>query len=240
MEHRSDIHQHAHTNQEVGNEDGVADKLDTVHQRRGVGHKTIKHQTCKEGAKDALQATELSGGSGKEDHSQRESELYDGIAVFTEEHTNEAWQQEEHAEDEKGKLQAEEDPEPNVVAAFQRARDTCQKDEGGKERDHRGSNGDGDRGRLAQSVASNDGVSHQRVGSKDAGQEQGGRKTVIQEVVACQETETKRNHGSDETKDETLGAVLLQVLQVHLQTCQEHNEINAHLTKQFKGGIACQ
>ena len=103
-EHGGDIHQHAHANQEVGDEEGIADELDAVHQRGGVGYKTVEHQSSQKGSEDAFEPTEFSGGGSKEHHGKREGELYDGVTELAEKGTDEAWQQEEHAEDEKGEL----------------------------------------------------------------------------------------------------------------------------------------
>ena len=44
-EHRLHIDEHAHTDEEVGNEKGIADKFDVVHQRAGRWDFAIEHQT---------------------------------------------------------------------------------------------------------------------------------------------------------------------------------------------------
>ena len=142
-EHRGNIDQHAHTYQEVGDEEGIADEFDAIHQWGGVGHKAVEHQTCQEGSEDALQPAELSGGCCKEHHCEGEGELYDGIAEFTEKGTDEAWQQEEHADDEEGELHGKECPKPEASCSLDGAGDACQEEQGGKECHHRGGNGDG-------------------------------------------------------------------------------------------------
>ena len=43
-EHRLHIDEHAHTDEEIGDEKCIADKLDVVHQRAGRGDFTIEHQ----------------------------------------------------------------------------------------------------------------------------------------------------------------------------------------------------
>ena len=78
------------------------------------------------------------------------------------------------------------------------------------------------------------------MGGEDACQKQGCWNAVVEEVITCQKTETERYHGGDETKDEALVAVLFQILQVHLQTCQEHDVVDAHLAEQFERCVSCK
>ena len=52
------VDEHTHTDQEIRNEDGVSDKLDTVHQGRHMGNVTVQDQSREESAEDALDADE--------------------------------------------------------------------------------------------------------------------------------------------------------------------------------------
>ena len=52
------VDEHAHTNQEVGDEQGITDKLDAVHQGRDVGDVSVEDQSGEEGAEDAFEADE--------------------------------------------------------------------------------------------------------------------------------------------------------------------------------------
>ena len=44
-EQNPDIDEHTHTNQEIGDEQSVADKLDAIHQGRYVGDISVQDQT---------------------------------------------------------------------------------------------------------------------------------------------------------------------------------------------------
>ena len=51
---RADINQHAHTNQEIGNKEGIADKFDAVHQRGHMRDVAVQDQSRKESTYDAF------------------------------------------------------------------------------------------------------------------------------------------------------------------------------------------
>ena len=48
MKQQAKIDEHAHTDKEIGNEDGVADELDAVHQRRKSRYIAVKDKPGKE------------------------------------------------------------------------------------------------------------------------------------------------------------------------------------------------
>ena len=58
FQQRAQIDKHAHANQKIGNEDGIADELNAVHQRRHLGNVAVQNQAGEEGSEDALQSDE--------------------------------------------------------------------------------------------------------------------------------------------------------------------------------------
>ena len=148
--------------------------------------------------------------------------------------------EEEHAEDVDDELGGKECPEPEVACAFDGAGNACDEEQGGEQGHHGGCHRDGDRGGVAQAIASHDGIGHQSVGGEDAGQQQGGQQTVVEEVIARHQTQHEGDDGGDDSEGESFDSVLLQVLEVHFQSGQKHDEVDAHLAKQLKRGIARQ
>ena len=53
------VDQHAYADQKEGDEDGVADEFDAVHQGRGARDEAVEGQTREEGADDRLQSGQM-------------------------------------------------------------------------------------------------------------------------------------------------------------------------------------
>lgn len=62
----------------------------------------------------------------------------------------------------------------------------------------------------------------------------------MQEIVSCDESESERNECGYCSEYGSSYLVLIKVLHIHLKTCEEHNEIDADLTKQLETCISCE
>ena len=85
LEQGADIDEHAHADEEIGNEQGVADELDAVHQRRHMGYVAAENQPREEGSHDALDVDGLGEGCREEHHAEHEDVLHDGIGIAAQE-----------------------------------------------------------------------------------------------------------------------------------------------------------
>src|SRR5690606_14796393 len=75
------VDQHAHPDQKEGDEDGVAHKIDPVHQGGGLGNKTVQGQARHKGADDALDPGQLGKDRAQVHHGQNKDILGDIIGV---------------------------------------------------------------------------------------------------------------------------------------------------------------
>ena len=103
-EERPHIHQHTYANQEIRNEDGVADKLNAVVEWSGTRYVAVEHQSGKERAEDAFQPAEVGCGCCEEHHAEHEDELHDSIGISAEEPSDDAREEEEQHEAENGEF----------------------------------------------------------------------------------------------------------------------------------------
>ena len=90
-EHRPHINEHAHANQEIRDEQRIANKLDAVHQRRHMRNIPVENQSGDECAEDTLQSDGLRAGSAEEQHGHDEDELHDGIGITAQEPACQSW-----------------------------------------------------------------------------------------------------------------------------------------------------
>ena len=87
------INQHTHTYQEIGNKQGVAHKLQMVHQRRDMRNQPVQYQTCKESTQDTFHPHKLHQSGSEKNHGKHEYELHHVVIVPPEEPTAYAWKQ---------------------------------------------------------------------------------------------------------------------------------------------------
>ena len=91
LKEHADIDEHSHTNQEIGNEDGIADKLQTSHQRGDTRNVAVEGETGKEGAKHTFESDKRRDGSTEEKDGKDEDKLRDGITVSLQEPARHPW-----------------------------------------------------------------------------------------------------------------------------------------------------
>ena len=85
MEEHAYVDEHANADKKVGDEEGIADKLDAVHQRRYVRYVAVENQSGEERAEDAFYADRLAERGAHEEDGKHEYELHDGIAIASQE-----------------------------------------------------------------------------------------------------------------------------------------------------------
>ena len=85
------VDNHAHSNQEIWNEERIAHKLEARHQGTCLGNETVDYQACKERSKQSFETHHLGQRSADEDESQDEDELHDTILVATQEPASHPW-----------------------------------------------------------------------------------------------------------------------------------------------------
>ena len=118
VEHDADVDEHAHADEEVGYEQGVADELQPVHERRHAWNEAVQDQTGQEGAEDALQSAPLADGSAEKHHREHIDVEHDGIVVLAEEPARQPGQQQRCYGRERHHLDGEQQPEPHVGLAL--------------------------------------------------------------------------------------------------------------------------
>ena len=114
MEEQPQVDEHAHADEEVGDEDGIADELNAVHQWRHMGNETVQYEAGEECSDDAVETDGLAQGSTHEEHCHDEDELHHGIAVAAQKPARQPWQEQEQYGNECSKFGCEEHPEPHT------------------------------------------------------------------------------------------------------------------------------
>ena len=78
------IYYHAHTYQKIGDEQGVSNKLQPVHQRRHMRHQPVEHKTGQECAENSLHSCKLHKPRTQKYHGQNKDELHYAVGVLLE------------------------------------------------------------------------------------------------------------------------------------------------------------
>ena len=81
LEEQVEVDEHTHADEEIGDEEGVARKLQTVHQRRDLRDEAVEDQSSHKGTEDALQANHLGERATEKEDAQDKNKLHDRIAI---------------------------------------------------------------------------------------------------------------------------------------------------------------
>lgn len=125
LEEQVDIDEHAYSYQEIGDEKGIADELQAVHERRYVGNVSVEDEAGKESSEHALDAYYLGQGCTHEKHRHDEDELHDGITVAAQKPAGKTGNEEYHKTAIGCKLGGEEYPEEYAIMLSKRGNETC-------------------------------------------------------------------------------------------------------------------
>ena len=217
------VDEHAHADQKEGDEDGVADELDAVHQGRRARDEAVEGQTREEGADDGLEACQLRKVGAQEDQRQHEDILRDVVADVFEEPVRE--QREEHRDDDDAEHDREREPPPEVVVDVARghAHDDREQQQGQRVGDDRAAHGDRDGLVAGDAELADDGVGDERLRGEEPGQQDRRVEREAQQVVAGEDTQPERHAEGVESEDEAAPAVVLEVGHVHVEPREEHD-----------------
>ena len=83
-------------------------------------------------------------------------------------------------------------------------------------------------------------ICHQGMRSQDTGEQQRSAQAEVQKGHPYPHTSGKRNTERQYPEHECLGKILLQILQVHFKTGQEHDVINTHLPEELETAVTLQ
>ena len=131
------IDEHTHTYQEIGDEQGITDKLDAVHQGRDVWDISVEDQSGEERAEDSLDTNERGEGCTEEHDAQHEDILHHRITISAEEIASQFGNQDDAARTEGCELHHEEYPEQPATTALEGTGESCQHHQSHKQRNHR-------------------------------------------------------------------------------------------------------
>mgnify|MGYP007072515819 CR=1 FL=1 len=232
------VDEHAHADQEEGDEDGVADELDAVHQGRRARDEAVEGQTREEGADDGLEACQLRKVGAQEDQRQHEDILRDVVADVLEEPVRE--QREEHRDDDDAEHDREREPPPEVVVDVARghAHDDREQQQGQRVGDDRAAHGDRDGLVAGDAELADDGVGDERLRGKEPGQQDRRVEREAQQVVAGEDTQPERHAEGVESEDEAAPAVVLEVGHVHVEPREEHDVEQAGRARKDDAAVA--
>ena len=117
MEEQPDIDEHAHTNEEVGDEEGVADKLYMVHQWRHGRDVAVEDKSGEESTEDTLQPYKACQRGTEKQHGEDKDELHDRVAIAPEKAPRESWHDEQDDGDIQHELHHKPQPEQHIGLA---------------------------------------------------------------------------------------------------------------------------
>ena len=129
MEEQPEVDEHAHANEEVGDEDGVARELQSVHQWRHMWDVAVHDQSCEECTYDAFQTHRLAEGRTHEKYRHDEDELHHGIAIASQEPSRQTRDGQQQHDSKDGELRQEPHPEEESTARLVCRHQCCQADE---------------------------------------------------------------------------------------------------------------
>jgi len=236
-EQRPDVDQHAHADEEVGDEDGIAHKLQTIHQSRHPGDIAVEHQSGEKGAQQSLQVDELHHQRTEKHQCQHKDKLYDDVLVVYEELAGHAWEEEDDERKNQGRLEHQQHAKPPGDVAIGHGHDDVQGEQGERVGECRGPHGDGHAAFLRQSEPHDGGVGNERVRGIHAGQQDRGDETIVQHRRVEGQTHEQRYGKSQQAVGDGLGAVVAHVFHVHLQGGKQHDEIEAHVAEDVERAV---
>ena len=91
-----------------------------------------------------------------------------------------------------------------------------------------------------QSVAAYSWICHQRVATVDTGHQDTGEYTEVKQIVTGKKTQEEGNQEGKETKLDSVTPVMLHTAHIQLQSRQEHDVVDTHLSEQLKGTVPVQ
>ena len=91
-----------------------------------------------------------------------------------------------------------------------------------------------------QAVFCYDGIGYQRVRRHDTAEQQGGLPGIVEQVDACIIDHDEGDEEREQSENGHLPKMLFCAFHVHFESCEEHDEVESHLSEDFKRGVALQ
>ena len=237
-EERPVVDEHAHADQEEGDEDGVSHEFDPVHQGRGAGDLAVEGQPREECTDDRLQPGHVREIGSQEYHRQHEDILRYAVAAMFEKPVRQQREQEQDDADREQYRGAEPPPECFVDIARGHPDDDREQQQGERVGDDRAADCDRD-GLVARDAEfADDGVGDKGLRGEEPGQQDRGVNREAQDVIPGQDAESERHAEGVEPEDEAAPAVFLEIGHVHVQPRQEHDVQEAGRSREDDAAIA--
>lgn len=238
LEEQADVDEHAHADEEVRDEQGVAHEVDAVHQGRGRGDVAVQHEAREESAEDAFEAAQLAERCAEKNDDQHEDVLEHVVGHVVEKAADDGRQGEEHEQAEQDALHRKPNPEDGVARACERARNAGQHEQRTEHGEHRGADADGHADVAREAVARDDGERHEGVRGQNARQEQRSGGRVVEHKVADDIARHAGNHHCGRPEREPPAQVAFQAADVHAQPGCEHDVVEPHLAEDPEARVA--
>ena len=179
-EEQPHIDNHPHTDEEIGDEQCVADKLNAIHQWRHMRNVAIEDEAGKEGAEDSLHTGYVGKGGTHEKNGHDEDKLHHRIAVAAQKPARQPGDEPYHRGTIEDETQSKPHPKSSPTRVLMGGHKACQHEQGHEQREHTRPHTEGHTGLALQPVARDDGVGNERVGSHDAPQQQRSRTGIAE------------------------------------------------------------
>ena len=235
MENHGDIYHHAHPDQEIGYEKGIAHELDGVHQGGVCRHIAVYHQTGEECAQHRLKADQPRHPCREEYQRQDEDVLGDFLAVILEEpackpriciqHRAAVYTQLDHEPCHGSGLES-----ASGVYVYRRRQHQQGADYGYDGSHHR----DKHRRGLGDAETRRHGVGYQRVRGEHRRQQESRKPACVQHPHAGGHTHNHRYEKREHAEYHAAPEVQPQVIHVDLKSGQEHQVQQTHLPENLE------
>ena len=234
------VDDHAYADEEVWNEQGIAYELETRHQGTGLGDEAVHYQASKEGSEQSVEPHHLGKRGAKEHERQDEDVLHDAVLIATQEPAADAGKGKDDEDDIERTAQAEEHPrQPRRIGALT-AHQNGQDKQGCKQGKGCCHDADDHDTVTAETVAPHYGIGDERMAGIDAGQQDTGRKLVVQEPDTRGDAHHEGDGKGEHPEAQSVAPILLHAAHLQLQAGQEHDVVDADLPEELEGTVVRQ
>ena len=234
-----DIDHHAYSDEEVGDEEGVAYKFYAAHQWRRSGDVAVEDESGKEGAQDLFESDLFCAPGSQEYEDKDEDKLCHLVGYRLEEKACQAWIEVEDGDAVGCQLAQEGEKSAGAQGSGVMDIDGSGQDEqGGYDGDDGADDGDQHGGALGDAVAGGDGVADEGVGGIHCRQEGGCQPADVEQEDAGQHTDSYRNEECQQAEEEPLAQVELEMIHVDLQSGKEHEVEESDLAEDGEAAVA--
>ena len=237
----ADVDHHTDTYKEIRDEQGVADKLDGAHKRRGHRHIAVEQQAGEEGAEHGFEADELSRPCGEEDHGHDEDILRHLVAVDFEEMARQAREdiKQHEGPDDETAHETENLDDVEVALATDVDRRGEHK-EGADDGDDGADDGNEHGGLFGEAETRRHGIGYQRMGGIHGAEEHRRQHVEPQDEVARQDAEKERDDERQQPEEQSAADVEPQMVHVNLESGEEHEVEQTYLAENVEARVVVE